>query len=661
MIRTFVTAAILAAAFAIASGPSPGTAKDAGKVGVVSNIKVLSDKVEDVSTLEDWKNTYIKPGMSEKEKALAIWRTMVKYRHQTAPPDEGISSSENVHDPMKTIHVYGYGMCCCASSNVEGLARYLGLEARGRIISLHSVPEIKVDGKWALIDCSLMNYIEKEDGSLASVDEIRDAVQGWLKDHPTLRHNGGGLREFAKKEGWRKGPALLTRCRYYDRDGINAAGWHGWPSNMEEYDFKMNDKTRNVFDYGPSMGYQVNVQLREGEKLTRCWYNKGLIVGGADDGLVKGDRAPLGEQKKLGDVAPGRIGNGMLEYDVPLASGAFRLGAIAAENLQSKSEGAASAVAVEDPAKDGELVIRMPSNYVYLTGTVALTPVIGAGGSLAVLLSENQGMDWKQVARFSQSGEAKIDLKDHVFRRYDYRLKFVLAGKGTGLDALKITHDVQHSQAPLPALLAGENRITFKAGPQEGTVTYEALVAPAEGRKHAFSYTAYHPVLRGVKTNLMQVGDTGKGEAIFTVATPGDMARIRMNFDYRARDKRDNYTVMVSYDGGKIFKTVEKLAGPTAGSSKYFTIDNVPAGTRQAQIKFAGTQYNTTCVFDLRIDADYREPAGGFRPVKVTYVWEEDGEAKRDEHVCRTAADAWTIRCGAKTVVKSYTLELAKE
>ena len=49
----------------------------AGEVGVVSHIKVLSDKVEDVSSLEAWKGNWIKPGMSDEEKAIAIWKTVV--------------------------------------------------------------------------------------------------------------------------------------------------------------------------------------------------------------------------------------------------------------------------------------------------------------------------------------------------------------------------------------------------------------------------------------------------------------------------------------------------------------------------------------------------------------------------------------------------------
>ncbi len=65
-------------------------------------------------------------------------------------------------------------------------------------------------------------------------------------------------------------------------------------------------------------------------------------------------------------------------------------------------------------------------------------------------------------------------------------------------------------------------------------------------------------------------------------------------------------------------------------------------------------------IFDMRIDVDYKEPMGGFRPVQITYVWDENGEEKTDVHVARQPKDAWTITCGEGTVPKSYTVELAK-
>ena len=48
------------------------------------------------------------------------------------------------------------------------------------------------------------------------------------------------------------------------------------------------------------------------------------------------------------------------------------------------------------------------------------------------------------------------------------------------------------------------------------------------------------------------------------------------------------------------------------------------------------------------------------KPVKVTYNWEENGSAKSDTHVAKSESDAWTLKCGSGTVVKSYTMELAE-
>jgi hypothetical protein len=635
-----------------------GTVAASDAPGIVSHILVLSDKSEDVSSPEAWKKTYIKDGMTDQEKAQAIWRTVVKYRHQTNPPNEWFYG-ENVHDPIKTINVYGYGMCCCASSNIEGLGRYIGLIARGRTINQHSVPELSYDNSWHLYDASLMNYFVKTDGKVASVEEIRDAVQGWLKDNPKLKGNDNALRAFAKSEGWKKGPELLASSKFYNADGINPAGWHGWPSNMQEYDIK----NPNVFDYGPTMGYQVNIQLRSGEKLTRNWFNKGLHVNmqtAPDLDVLKG-RGALGFQRQLGDLAPGRVGNGTLEYNVPLASGAFRSGALTADNLASTADDkAAPALHLKDAAKPGTLIVRMPCSYVYLGGQVSCKATVGDGGSIDVSFSENNGLDFKPVQKIDKSGDQTIDLKKLVFRRYDYQLKFELNGAGTGLDTLRISNDIQHSQAPLPIIVEGENTITFNAGAQEGTVTYEGNMAPdqvKDGRQ--ICWMEYHPKLNGLEPNVAAVGGSGKGDATLTLNAPGEMTRIRMSFHWRARDAADGYEVQVSYDDGKTFKTVDKLTGPTPACTKYIVVGDVPAGTKTALVRLNGSQRNTTCLFNMRVDADYKEPNGGFRPVKITYVWDEDGKEKKDEHVAKAADDTYKINCGAKTTPKSVILELA--
>jgi len=627
-------------------------------VGVVTHIKVVSDKVEDVTTLADWKKTYIKDGMSDQEKAIAVWKSVVKYRHQTAPPQEAIQLGGCAHDPMKTIHVYGYGQCCCASSNIEGLARFIGLKGRGRIINSHSVPEVGYGDEWHLFDASLMNYFTQPDGKVASVDFIRHTVRGWFEAHPEhqgMRGNDNALRAFAKNEGWKKGPELLLTSPDYDVNGINSAGWHGWPSSMQEYDWS--DEKCGVFDYGPSMGYELNIRLRPGETLTRNWSNKGLVIlGDASEPIFSGNRTPLRMQTKFGDIAPGRLGNGTLAYVVPVANAAYKKSAFTADNLADKGP-----LRVVDGTKPGVLIFRNPCSYIYHTGTITGTAVIGNGGSITASLSDDNGLSWKPMGEvLTKSGPLTFDLTPMVFRRYDYRVKFEFSGAGTGLDALSFTHDIQHAQTPLPALAEGKNTITFQTGAAENTITYEGCLDPAEAaNRKVVSAMAFKPKLTDIDPTLLRVGGSGTGEAVWTLDAPGDITRVRYNAHWRARDPKDGFEVQLSFDDGKNWKKVDDFGHANPAETKYATYADIPAGTKRVLFKQIFRQRNTTCVFDQAFNVDYKEANGGFSPVKITYVWEENGAKKESVKVCSKPKETFEITCGAKPLMKSIILELA--
>jgi hypothetical protein len=631
-------------------GSSPPAEKP---VGVVSHVKVLSDKVPDVSSLEAWKKSFIKEGMSDQDKALAIWRTVFTFRHQDQPPNELLQNEQNVHDPIKTFNVYGYGMCCCASSNIEALARYVGLDARGWAITLHSVPEVFYEGNWHMFDASLIGYFPKPDGKIAGVEEIVAGVKDWYEKNPDYKGNDKKLSQFMVNGGWKKGPEILANAPTYDNNGWWPAATHGWYSTMVEF----SGKTLFQYEYGYSQGYHVNVQLRPGEVLTRNWSNKGLHVNMADGkggpGCLKDKvgKQDMRYSPKYGDLAPGRIGNGTLEYNAALDPGLAR-NALRFENLKL---GQNPFLTLADGAKPGILEIRMPSSYVYLTGKLS----VGTSyGSVAVQFSDNNGLDWKDVGKIER-GTEDIDISKLVFRRYDYRLRITLIGDGADLCALALFHDIQHSQRALPALAQGKNTITFSAGPQEGTITVEGSTNP-EAKGKQLLYTDFHPTSEGLEGSAIRVGSTGNGSITFPIATPAEMVRLRFGCHYRARDAKDGWDMQVSFDGGKTFKTVDRAAGPFKGNCKYVTVSDIPAGTKEAVVKFSGQQRNTTCIFDFRIDADYREPSGGFAPVKITYVWDEGGQEKRDVHVARKPDETYTIECAAKPTMKSLVVERAK-
>jgi len=628
----------------------------ASDVGVVSHVKVVSDRVQDVSSLEAWKAAFIKPGMTDRDKALAVWKSVVMFRHQDIPPNEFLETETHPHDPIEDFNVYGYGQCCCASANIEALARFIGMDARGWGITGHSVPEISIGGRWCMFDASLINYFKKPDGSIAGVEEIGGSITNWIERHPEFKDNEEKLRQFMPRDGWKNGPEIVAGGTGYDDNGWLPAATHGWYNTLSEFG---HPKKNFIYDYGCAVGYEVNVQLRPGETLTRNWSNKGLHVNMLDGGAPGCLNGVVGQDQlryspALGDLAPGRIGNGTDVWDVPLDDARLKAGALRVDDLVADGR----SIRVSDDARGaGELELRMPSSYVYLGGKISFDIFLNPRGSVQVSISDNNGLDWKPLGNFNSSGRKELDLQPMILRRYDYRILFLLNGSAS-VGAVQIANEIQHSQRPLPALDKGDNTIHFSAGSQEGTITVEGLTEdPAQPKNLLFK--DFHPQLANVSEEHLQVKG-GEGQMIVPIQTPGEMSRLRIGCHYRARDKRDGWTIDASFDGGKTYVPIGKLEGGHAGFGSYLVLDHVPAGTRSALVRFSGVQRNTTLMLDLRICADYHEPHGGFAPVRVTYAWEEAGTPHRDVHVVHQPDETYTLHCDSKPLMKSISLQLAQ-
>lgn len=637
--------------------PPPQLQNSDDPPGVVSFVSVTSDKVADVSSLEAWRRAFLHDGMSDADKAQAVWRSVVAFRHQDEPPRELVRLDGHVHDPIKLFNVYGYSQCDCASAAVAALARAAGLGARGRSLQGHSVAELFFGGGWHMFDAAYIDQFPEPDGRLADVDDLVAAVTGWLSAHPDLAGNRAALLAEMADGSWRQGPALLAACPYYTAGGLFPAHVQGWADTMSDYALPS-----PVTEFGYTLGYRVDVQLRRGERLTRNWSNDGRHINDDLDlacASVKGvvGAGDLVYSPDYGDLAPGRVGSGVHEYQLPLAGGVYRGGALVADNLADAPAGdAGPLVRPADPSRPGVLVFAMPSSYVVLGGALTLTARVGAGGHIDVALSRNHGLDWTPVASVGTAGTQTIDLTPFARRRYDYRLRVALVGAGTGLDALGVRDTIQCSQRALPALGRGDNQIHFGEGPDEGTITLQASVDPAQTRNLA--YPELHPLVDGLAD--VPLHPTGAhGSITFPVATPGDLLRLRFGTFYRARDAGDRWDYLVSFDDGRRFVPVDAAVGPTVGDERFVTFDQIPPGTRHALVRFAGTQKNTLDLFDFRIDADYREPRGGFAPVRVTYVWDEDGRTRGDSHVATTPSETWTIHCDGTPHMRALVVERA--
>jgi hypothetical protein len=660
---------ILLATFAVMSaGWAPARAQERADLGGrINQLKVLSDKIDDVTTIENIVKSFVKPRMTDQERARALWTSVVKYRHQTSPPNEYLAGDWEAHDPVKIFNVYGYCMCCCCSALVEALNREDGREAQGRILNGHSVPEVRYRNAWHMFDGSLIAFFPRpENGIAASVDEISASIAEWYATHAGYQKDNRKIFELMRKDGssgWKsEGPKLLAHCPYY-RAGYLPARTHGWDATMVEYDRKC-----EVYEYGYDVGHRALFSLRPGESFVREAGNRGLHVNqDADpnwDGLKA--RAPENDLVYLKDFFPGYHGgvaaNGIHRYAPDLAAGDLALGAEAYDNLAS---GGSPGLHVKAGGRKGVAVIPMVSPYVYLGGRLRLKATgRSAADRVSVSISTNNGRSFAPIYTASIVGpvEAKIELKEKILRRYAYWLRIELE-KGAGLDAVEIVNDFQHAPRTLPWLGKGNNKITVASDSNTSIATRSVTCRITDDPSFNKNETSSS---MGVRFENVDVrGDAcwwkgGTGLMTVPIAIPGDLVALGFSAQIRARGNKDRVRVTASTNGGRSWRELAVMNGPTQGRTGHFRVSDWPRGVREVLLRFELTGNNTIGVQHFRIDADYRDPlaAKADRPFRIVHRWTEDGKARTHAETVTRLPATYSIRTRSEPEMVSVACEM---
>lgn len=152
----------------------------------------------------------VKPGMTDREKALAIYAQGTRLRwHWGGDNDEQL-------DPVKVYNVYGYTTCGSDSLCLAAIWNRAGLKARGACLVGHCVSEVFFDGRWNFMDGDMQGLYLKRDGlTVASEEDI-------AKDHDLVKrsHTQGILRKPSRgHDEWMAAPFVLEGGERYPRDG----------------------------------------------------------------------------------------------------------------------------------------------------------------------------------------------------------------------------------------------------------------------------------------------------------------------------------------------------------------------------------------------------------------------------------------------------------
>lgn len=364
----------------------------------------LSNGRNDFRSLKEIVAGALRPDMTDREKAIALWRLQTTHRFHAS------SGDNEVNDPVKVFNVYGYATCGNDSICLAGLWRTAGFQVRPARCVGHCISQVYYDGAWHLLDGNMGPvYLLRDNRTIASEADL-------VYDHDLLKrsHPHGILDPDSRAAN--EGSAAI-----FVYDGTAPA------------------ERNSVRDTTMSM------VLRPNEALVWRWGHLTPVkYHGRADIKLWGPRRDGG--RVWGAHAMDRICNGLWEYRPDFTKDLWRKGAEAATDI--KVEGGEL---LPEAGKTGAIIWKMLSPYPFVGGKL---DVEGTGAKFFLSWDGNNWLDvndnLEAFFHFPHKGDA----------RYAYWLKCELPA-GARLKRLAIVNDLQMAALALPGMTVGDNRFTY--------------------------------------------------------------------------------------------------------------------------------------------------------------------------------------------------------
>jgi hypothetical protein len=266
----------------------------------------LSNGRNGFRTLDEIVASAVQPGMTERERAFALWHQEIRHRYHW----EG--DNTELGDPVKVFNVYGHNTCGNDSICLAGLWKRAGLKVTPARLVGHCVTQAFFDGRWNLFDGDMHSmYLLRDNHTIA-------AEQDLVRDHDLIKrsHTQG---------------ILNPDKRANDEWEASIYVYEGEPAG----------------DRNSATGTSMNIVLRPGEAITWRW-------GHAEPVRYHGNNKPK---------YPDLICNGLWEYRPDFSRELWKQGATAVEGVQA--EGAAL---MAEAGKTGSVIWTVRSPYVLVGG-----------------------------------------------------------------------------------------------------------------------------------------------------------------------------------------------------------------------------------------------------------------------------------------------------
>ena len=395
--------------------------------GAVQDPKVTVEGGVDFESPQTVAATLFRPGMTDREKAFAIWRWEMSTAYSLG--------TANPIDRTKYLNVFGYGYCTSHAQTVQALCeagRLPWMFLKYTYPGGHGATQFLYDGGWHMLDSHQRLYLLTSDGrQIASAEQIEGDPQIICPGSKDIENYREGQRN----------PQMYYR----------------------PVDFNPIHYTKV---YKSILAGSMSQELRPGERLVRSWQGQGRWA-----------HSPL---------EPLDYANGSLLFR-PEATAQ----GVARESQESRNVECLAGGSGFRPARAGQparLVYRMASAYLMVGGRVNLTVRSGsARNRVRVAVSTDGGENWREAWSGSRKGEftAQADFGRFLSKRmvepdspifrdvYGLLVKIEMEAAALPLEVtgLSIAMDLQLHPMSLPALGLGENRLTFSCKGRKGPVT----------------------------------------------------------------------------------------------------------------------------------------------------------------------------------------------
>jgi hypothetical protein len=367
---------------------------------VVVNPRVVVNGKRKWHHIEDMMAEIVKPDMTDREKALAIWQFLVDNRYHDQPAHNDVE----LHDPVRYLNVYGYGFCDDSATNLMVLAEQAGLKARVWGLEGHVVPEVFFDGGWHMLDPDGEIYYLEDDGhTIASVET--------LEKRPDI------IRKYPSPYYRRTEDLVMV---YTTTEDNQVSDW-----------YKQTSEAKHTMAFS----------LRPGESLMRGYDHWGHYFSSRY----------LREPKKYG--------NGRFVFEPIWKDNVYQTGVTHQVGLQAKEMGSDWVLMSEN--KMGELVYRFESPYPYLDGRLVVESDGQVGVSFS---EDGEAWVSVWRSKSDEKVHTTVPLGVYFRNGYGrpmyaYYVKVQLDGT---LKRLRFESDIQVAPLSVPVLEVGENQVHYQ-------------------------------------------------------------------------------------------------------------------------------------------------------------------------------------------------------